>query len=52
MKQYISPEVLIVTLNAESRFALSISEGETGATNMESNHRILTQDWDDFDVED
>lgn len=48
MKKYIAPEVLIVSYNAESRFALlTISGLETGASGMESNSRFEATDWDD-----
>lgn len=50
MKQYIAPEALIVTFNAESRFALTISKWETGASGMESNTRFKDEFWyEDFD---
>ena len=51
MKKYIAPEALIVTLNSETRFALSVSETEVGAGGMESNKASYSEDWDDVEVE-
>lgn len=47
MKNYIAPEALIVSYNAESRCALTTSELKTGASGMESNSRFEATDWDD-----
>lgn len=47
MKKYIAPEALIVSYNAESRFALAVSEYETGAGGMESNSRVENMDWEE-----
>ena len=51
MKKYIAPEALTVALNSETRFALTISEGETGASGMESNKASYNEDWNDVEVE-
>lgn len=51
MKKYIAPEALIVAFNTETRFALTTSELETGASGMESNYREEAADWNDFDVD-
>lgn len=56
MKKYIAPEALNVAFNTETRFALTLSEWETGASGMESNNRFridpafeTLDDWDDED---
>ena len=47
MKKYIAPEALTVTLNTESRFALAVSEYQTGASGMQSNSRVEEMDWEE-----
>lgn len=49
MKKYIAPEALVVAFNTETRFALTLSEWNTGASGMESNYRYQEDFWDDFD---
>lgn len=57
MKKYIAPEALNVAFNTESRFALTLSEWETGANGMQSNQRFRIDpafedlEWDDEDEE-
>lgn len=52
VKQYIAPEAFIVAFNTESRFALTVSKWETGASGMESNVRFEEELWDAIDEED
>lgn len=48
-KQYIAPEALTVAFNTETRFAITLSEWETGASGMQSIHRYEVEEWDELD---